>query len=532
FKMKDTDLNSPGFSRNSKVVQFFDLSRGLGIRVVNGIDLTKSTVWLVSAIFPGSDAADNGQLCCGDRITSLNGNTVVGFTADQLHSLLLREKLRREPWLKTIFDSSSVNIGYVPSNIPLSDLFPRRYVNGTTTSRLSISRYLYPGTSPRNSNNDVSCRVNQSAQTTETSDLKFEASSGSSSSSSNIQRSSPQRRMSFSENEKIEVYKLCEALNYLGTVSSEEQITQLKRALKKSDNDLVQYGDFVKAMLKVFHEQLHTLYVDNSLLKNHTSDESNPYLNGGPSSVRKTSSNTETESKLTEELKELKEKMQLIESENTLLKEQLAAMKDFHRRNASEVDNARMASQRELENIKLDYEEVIRSLEAELTNLQSSENCLAKLDPNNEMEKQVAVAECEWRKLDIVRKSNEETVECLLAFVNKVVQSDAKTYVKYNKSHEAIETLEQLATEAEHLYLTVSNTIQIKFHSLIIRSESRKKELPFGWEQASLGDGRIYFIDHVNHITSWSDPRIKVTFIQRNNPKPHSCRRRTNIQRA
>ncbi|XP_078489151.1 syntaxin-binding protein 4-like [Ciona intestinalis] len=356
-------------------------------------------------------------------------------------------------------------------------------------------------------------RFNRSAQPTETSDLKFEelpkpaprsrrstasfkSSGSSSSSSSNIKRSSPQRRMSFSENEKIEVYKLCEALNYLGTVSSEEQITQLKKALKKSDNDLVQYGDFVKAMLKVFHEQLHTLYVDNSLLENHTSNESNPYLNGGPSLVRKTSTDAEPESKLTEELKELKKKVQLYESENKLLKEQLAAMEDFHRRNATEVDNARVASQRELEHVKLDYEEVIRSLEAELTNLQSSENCLAKLDPDNEMEKQVAVAECEWRKLDIVRKSNEETVECLLAFVNKVVQSDAKTFVKYNKSHEAIETLEQLATEAEHLYLTV-------------RSESRKKDLPFGWEQASLSDGRIYFIDHVNHITSWSDPRLK-----------------------
>jgi len=33
------------------------------------------------------------------------------------------------------------------------------------------------------------------------------------------------------------------------------------------------------------------------------------------------------------------------------------------------------------------------------------------------------------------------------------------------------------------------------------------EDLPYGWEKACLGDGHTFYIDHVNHVTSWTDPR-------------------------
>uniref|UniRef100_A0A8C7WUD3 WW domain-containing protein n=1 Tax=Oryzias sinensis TaxID=183150 RepID=A0A8C7WUD3_9TELE len=36
-----------------------------------------------------------------------------------------------------------------------------------------------------------------------------------------------------------------------------------------------------------------------------------------------------------------------------------------------------------------------------------------------------------------------------------------------------------------------------------------RKELPLpdGWEEARDFDGKVYYIDHIHHSTSWIDPR-------------------------
>lgn len=35
--------------------------------------------------------------------------------------------------------------------------------------------------------------------------------------------------------------------------------------------------------------------------------------------------------------------------------------------------------------------------------------------------------------------------------------------------------------------------------------------LPEGWEQAVTADGEVYYIDHINKITTWVDPRLGST---------------------
>jgi len=104
------------------------------------------------------------------------------------------------------------------------------------------------------------------------------------------------------------------------------------------------------------------------------------------------------------------------------------------------------------------------------------------------------MGESEVRKLHEAKTEKDETIEKLLTFVNKIVQSDLKESSKRQTPDEAVETLSSLATEAEVIYMKT-------------RAQTQKTDLPYGWERASLSDGRFYFIDHINHSTSWTDPR-------------------------
>jgi WW domain-containing oxidoreductase len=46
---------------------------------------------------------------------------------------------------------------------------------------------------------------------------------------------------------------------------------------------------------------------------------------------------------------------------------------------------------------------------------------------------------------------------------------------------------------------------------LIIRTGRKKRvagALPFGWERKVLNDGKIVYVDHENHRTTFADPRL------------------------
>ena len=43
-------------------------------------------------------------------------------------------------------------------------------------------------------------------------------------------------------------------------------------------------------------------------------------------------------------------------------------------------------------------------------------------------------------------------------------------------------------------------------HSLRTVSRSQDPSLPEGWEQRQANDGRVYYVDHNTHSTSWDHP--------------------------
>ncbi|CAF5098122.1 unnamed protein product, partial [Rotaria sp. Silwood1] len=40
------------------------------------------------------------------------------------------------------------------------------------------------------------------------------------------------------------------------------------------------------------------------------------------------------------------------------------------------------------------------------------------------------------------------------------------------------------------------------------RELNQNGPLPSHWEARTLPDGRVYYIDHLNKITTWTDPRV------------------------
>ena len=56
--------------------------------------------------------------------------------------------------------------------------------------------------------------------------------------------------------------------------------------------------------------------------------------------------------------------------------------------------------------------------------------------------------------------------------------------------------------DGEHLLIYIYSFVQLWIHSLIFSVHS-------GWEERVHTDGRIFYIDHNSHATTWEDPRLK-----------------------
>nr|CAB3266681.1 syntaxin-binding protein 4-like [Phallusia mammillata] len=202
-----------------------------------------------------------------------------------------------------------------------------------------------------------------------------------------------------------------------------------------------------------------------------------------PKETRKSSMQT---GHLQEEISLLKGNILQLESENILLNEKLLELKgklQVNPKPASDLQSQAVS--------KHEYEKQIMLLKEEINTLQSSETSIVKLDDENEHEKHVALVECECRKLKKIRESNEQTIYHLILFLDRICKAVPNLHDTTNNEakwksilQEANQCIESTRMELEH------------------------EEMPFGWERASLSDGQTFFIDHVNHVTSWNDPRL------------------------
>ncbi|KAG8565128.1 hypothetical protein GDO81_012724 [Engystomops pustulosus] len=162
--------------------------------------------------------------------------------------------------------------------------------------------------------------------------------------------------------------------------------------------------------------------------------------------------------------------------------------------------------------MEVDYEEVIRLLEAEIMELRArlSDHSGQSNDCIQDLKRRITVLDCQLRKSETARKAFEMSTLKLLQFVentHEVLADNGGSTLSLCDHPPALSSqmkvlgknrpgvMAALAAEAQEL-------------SLFVRSLIEADCLPYGWEEAYTGDGIKYFINHVTEATSWTHPVI------------------------
>uniref|UniRef100_A0A8D0F6E9 Syntaxin binding protein 4 n=1 Tax=Strix occidentalis caurina TaxID=311401 RepID=A0A8D0F6E9_STROC len=169
------------------------------------------------------------------------------------------------------------------------------------------------------------------------------------------------------------------------------------------------------------------------------------------------------------------------------------------------------AAQRQARGMEMDYEEVIRLLEAEIVELkaQLTDRSGQNKDNIQDLRKRVTVLDCQLRKSESARKTFEVATEKLLQFVEVVheILSDNSTSSTVLSNRRTLSTKALLARMGR-IGPTVTTALAAEARDLAksVRAILEVDCLPYGWEEAYTADGIKYFINHVTQTTSWIHP--------------------------
>uniref|UniRef100_A0A8C5TMY7 Syntaxin binding protein 4 n=1 Tax=Malurus cyaneus samueli TaxID=2593467 RepID=A0A8C5TMY7_9PASS len=170
------------------------------------------------------------------------------------------------------------------------------------------------------------------------------------------------------------------------------------------------------------------------------------------------------------------------------------------------------AAQRQARGMELDYEEVIRLLEAEIGELkaQLAEHSGQNKENIQDLRKRVTVLDCQLRKSESARKTFEVTTEKLLQFVEVVheILSDNSTSSTVLSDRRTTLSTKALLARLGRVGPTVTAALAAEARDLAksVRAILEVDCLPYGWEEAYTADGIKYFINHVTQTTSWIHP--------------------------
>ena len=80
--------------------------------------------------------------------------------------------------------------------------------------------------------------------------------------------------------------------------------------------------------------------------------------------------------------------------------------------------------------------------------------------------------------------------------------------VAIGQDKEQLESVVQLSSLSQHLAGIATTPLVNYSNDDDRKGRSDDAPLPAGWEKQTTADGKTYFVDHVNKITTWADPRL------------------------
>ncbi|XP_041077941.1 syntaxin-binding protein 4-like [Polyodon spathula] len=519
---------------NDNAIQLICIAKetGLGLHVVGGADRPEGPMVYVQETVAGGECQKDGRLRPGDQIVSVNKESFIGITYEEANSILTQTKLRPDPTVEIAFIRRSSGCGLQakgngnllrPTGLglhsPPGNLIPKMSSTPNTGSETLPSVKLSQiRAAPK--------RRDQSPVLSPDRTLPEEP--GSAVSPSPMEGYTPKgRKISLNSTIRLKLDRLQQALGYLGIRPTEEQERALREQLQIDSKGTVAYGEFVQVVRDLFRLQLDDTGIGQGMMRFAVTDLTN--LLEPTHQPQLTASDSEELDEMErlkrdrfEALREARRLQgQLAESEGLCaqLQEELKKVKQEAKAAVEETRALRSrihlaeATQKQARGMEMDYEEVIRLLEAEIAELKAPRTDQPSMtkDGVQDLKKRVAVLECQLRKSEGAKKGFEVSTEKLLQFVevvhdvlaeNPSFSSPGDRKLGLTSSSQAIasrigrkgpRTAAALAQEAKDLSRSVRSILEVDC-------------LPYGWEEAYTADGIKYYINHVTQTTSWVHP--------------------------
>lgn len=529
---------------------------GLGLKILGGINRNEGPLVYIQEIIPGGDCYKDGRLKPGDQLVSVNRESMIGVSFEEAKSVITRAKLRSESAWEIAFIRQKSDSSHL-ENPSCSSLLQATGEYGPQASKFSLissPEILIPKTSSTPRSTDAilpSFRRNQiKTGYKKTEQIPITSSDNSPTDMSNADISpawtdnyGPQgKKISLNPSVRVKVEKLEMALNYLGIQPTKEQHQALREKMQVDPKGMVSFGDFVHIARNLFCLQLDEASVGaheiSSILNSQISQETSDSLETHEMEKLKHERNNALE-----EVNTLKEKLFESERQRKQLTEELQNVKQEAKAVVEETRALRSrlhlaeAAQRQAQGMEMDYEEVIRLLEAEIAELKAQ---LADYSDQNkesvqELRKRITVLDCQLRKSEMARKTFEASTEKLLHFVEAIqdVFSDNSAALSNLSERRALLASQTSLTPLGKNGHNIPATLALESKELVksVRAILDMDCLPYGWEEAYTADGIKYFINHVTQTTSWMHPVMSALNLSCSEENEEDCSREPPDQR-
>ncbi|XP_010576974.1 PREDICTED: syntaxin-binding protein 4 [Haliaeetus leucocephalus] len=512
---------SPKLAKDS-AFQIISVCKGtsLGLNIVGGINRNEGPLVYIQEIIPGGDCHKDGRLKPGDQLVSINKESMIGVSYEEAKSIINRTKMRFESFWEIAFirqknvPSYSENLQR-PSSLLASSVAYGEQQAAMLSSFASPNGKLVSTFTPNAMETGV--KMGEQSPITSLDSSPTDVSATVIAPSQNDDYELQGRNSTI----RLKAEKLERALNYLGIQPTDEQQQALRQQLQKDSKGTVSFGDFIEVSRNLFSMQL-----------NATDDGQKSVTFGINEIASLLDSQFVTCDSLEDDMERLKEERNEALKEMSKLKEKLSESVNLQKQLTEELQIVKQeakaaveetralrsrihlaeAAQRQARGMEMDYEEVIRLLEAEIVELkaQLTDHSGQNKDNIQDLRKRVTVLDCQLRKSESARKTFEVATEKLLQFVEVVheILSDNSTSSTVLSDRRTTLSAKALLARLGRIGPTVTTALAAEARDLAksVRAILEVDCLPYGWEEAYTADGIKYFINHVTQTTSWIHP--------------------------
>ncbi|XP_045628999.1 syntaxin-binding protein 4 isoform X2 [Ursus americanus] len=491
---------------------------GLGLKILGGINRNEGPLVYIQEIIPGGDCYKDGRLKPGDQLVSINKESMIGVSFEEAKSVITRAKLRSEPAWEIAFIRQKSD-GSHPENPSCPSFLQASGEYGPQVSTFSLlpspPEILIPKTSSTPQTTDTilsSFRINPiktGYKKTEQTPVPSSENSPTDMSNTDIAPArtdnyGPQgKKISLNPSVRLKAEKLEMALDYLGIQPTKEQHQALRQQVQVDPKGTVSFGDFVQVARNLFSLQLDEVNVSAHEISSILDSQLLPCDSSEADEIERLK---REKNDALEEVNTLKEKLFESERQKKQLTEELQNVKQEAKAVVEETRALRSrihlaeAAQRQAHGMEMDYEEVIRLLEAEITDLKAQ---LADYSDQNkesvqELRKRITVLDCQLRKSEMARKTFQASTEKLLHFVETIQElfSDNSSPLSSLSERRSMLASQTSLTPLGRNGRNIPATLALESKELIksVRAILDMDYLPYGWEEAYTADGIKYFI--------------------------------------